>query len=305
MAVDGRIREVLAPGLSVLAVLLVAVGGAIWVIDATPRDPRPAEHVAQTGDDGRGQIVHLGDSYASGAGTTPLVEDSPFTCQRSQRNFGELVAQRRNMRIVDVACAGATTANLYRQQYDGVPPQLDAVTPQAALVTLMIGGNDSAIYSTMVGECTRLAAADPTGSPCRAEFGAQPFQEITRKTGVEVERGLRRIHDRAPRARVVVAGYPWLMPARTSCRPVVGIADGDVDYVHRVQATLNDAISAAADRAGATYVDMEARSIGHEACSPRGMRWIEPQIGADSPIVMHPNALGQRAIADAVGAALR
>ncbi|MBM7365974.1 SGNH/GDSL hydrolase family protein [Gordonia hydrophobica] len=294
----------LTPTLSVIAILLVAVGGAIWVIDATPRDPRPAEQGVQADADGRPQLVHLGDSYASGAGTTPLVEDSPFACQRSQRNFGELVGLRRGMDVVDVACAGATTANLFQGQYDGVAPQLDAVTSKTALVTLMIGGNDSAIYMTMVGECTRRAADDPTGSPCRKAFGTQPFREIDDSVGADVERGLRSIRDKAPNARVVVAGYPWLMPARTSCRPAVGIADGDVDYVHRVQQALNDAISAAANRVGVTFVDMAARSIGHEACSPKGMRWIEPQIGADSAIVMHPNALGQRAIADAVGEVL-
>lgn len=303
MASDGRIREIWAPILAVVAILLLAVGGAIWMIDATPRDSRAADR-SEPPADPRPQLIHLGDSYASGAGTSPLVEDSPFVCQRSQRNFGELIAQRRNLRVVDASCAGATTADFHRAQYDGVPPQLDAVTSQAAYVTLMIGGNDSAVYVTMVGECTRLAQDDPTGAPCRTEFGRKPFREIERKTRVDVTRSLRDIRARAPRAQVVIAGYPWLMPARTSCRPTVGVADGDVDYVHRVQIALNAAIARAARDAGATYVDTAARSVGHEACSPRGLRWIEPQVGSNSSIVMHPNALGQRGIADAVAAAL-
>ncbi|ALG86986.1 esterase [Gordonia phthalatica] len=291
-------------GLSVVAVLALAVGGAIWMIDATPRDPQPVDR-AEKPHDARVELVHLGDSYASGAGTSPLVEDSPFTCQRSQQNFGELLAQRRNLRVTDVACAGATTEDLTRSQYDGVRPQLDAVTPDASYVTLMIGGNDSAVYATMVGECTRLATDDPTGSPCRTEFGAEPVRTIAEKTEADVARGLSEIRAKAPNAQVVVAGYPWLMPARTSCRPAVGIADGDVTFVHGVQTALNRAISSAAQRTGATFVDMAARSVGHEACSPKGMRWVEPQIGADSPIVMHPNVLGQRAIADAVESVLR
>lgn len=287
-----------------LAILLLAVGGAVWMIDSTPRDQHPVDRAEQPRDE-RVELVHLGDSYASGAGTSPLVEDSPFTCQRSQQNFGELLAHRRSLRVTDVACAGATTGDLTRSQYDGVGPQLDAVTADTSYVTVMIGGNDSTVYSTMVGECTRLAHEDPTGSPCRARFGNGPAQIIASKTRVDVERGLRDIRAKAPNAQVLIAGYPWLMPARTSCRPAVGIADGDVTFVHSVQAALNRAISSAAQKTGSTFVDMAARSVGHEACSPRGRRWVEPQIGADSPIVMHPNLHGQRAIADAVEAVLR
>ena len=286
-----------------VVILVLAVGAAIWMIDGTPRDPQPVDH-AERPLDSRPELVHLGDSFASGAGTSPLVEESPFACQRSQHNFGEVLAQRRDLRVTDVACAGATTLDLTRSQYDGVPPQLDAVTSDASYVTVMIGGNDSAVYMTMVGECTRLAQGDPTGSPCRTEFGAEPTRTVARKTANDVEQGLRRIREKAPNAHLVVVGYPWLMPARTSCRPAVGIADGDVAYVHGVQAALNRAISSAAQKAGATFVDTSARSIGHEACSPRGMRWIEPQVGADSSIVMHPNILGQRALADAVDAVL-
>jgi len=296
-------RTALLSAVAVFAVLLLAVGGAIWMTSDVPSD-REAPESAEAAADHRPLLIHLGDSYASGAGTTPLVEDSPFQCQRSSRNFGQLTAKKRDLRVLDVTCAGATSDDFYQEQYDGVAPQLDAVTEAADYVTLTIGGNDSAIYTVMVGECTRLAADDPTGAPCRTTVGGTPFRQIA-ETRKSVERALRDIRARAPHAGILIAGYPWLMPATTACRPAVGVADGDVAYVHRVQAALNDAIAEAAAAAGATFVDMSTRSVGHEACAPRGTRWIEPQIGADSPIVMHPNALGQQAIADAVAGHLR
>lgn len=293
----GERGKTLLSAFAVFAVVLLAVGGAIWMTTDAP-----AEHESgvQAAIDQRPLLVHLGDSYASGAGTTPLVEDSPFPCQRSSLNFGELIAAKQNLRVIDVTCAGATTGDFYQPQYDGVAPQLDAVTEAADYVTMMIGGNDSAVYTVMVGDCTRLGADDPTGAPCRTTIGGALLDQIAEQTETDVQRALRDIRARAPRAQVLIAGYPWLMPATTACRPAVGVADGDVAYVHRVQTALNDAIAAAAAAAGATFVDMSRLSMGHEACAPRGTRWIEPQIGADSPIVMHPNALGQEAIADAV-----
>lgn len=281
------------------------VAGAIWLIDSTPEDEVTAENrhgpVVAPGP----QLVHLGDSYASGAGTKPVVPDSSILCQRSELNFGERIAATRKLRIVDVACAGATTAEFFSSQYDGVDPQLDALTPTTEYVTLMIGGNDSAMFTTLVGECSRLAQDDPSGSPCRTELGRKPFRDITGKTLPDVTKALIAITKRAPKAQVLIAGYPRLMPADRACRPAVGIADGDLGYVNRVEAALNTAIRDAAKTAGATFVDMWARSVGHDACQSKATRWIEPQIGADTPIVMHPNARGQLAIANAVAAKMR
>ncbi|KXT58582.1 esterase [Gordonia sp. QH-12] len=300
MAVTPTLRGALVSASVAVVALVAVVAGAVWMIDATPHDhPEPAAPAM------RPALVHLGDSYASGAGTSPLVEDSPLMCQRSAVNFGETVGRMRGLKVTDVSCAGATTDDLSASQYDGVAPQLDALGPDTAYVTVMIGGNDSALFTTLVGECTRLAQDDPTGAPCRSALGRRPFREISAGTGPAVAAGLREIRSRAPRAEVFIVGYPWLMPEKTTCRPAVGIADGDAEYVHRVEAALNGAIATAARETGATYIDMAARSIGHEACSPRGMRWIEPQIGADSPIVMHPNEAGQRAIADAVAQHIR
>jgi lysophospholipase L1-like esterase len=286
---------------AVVTALAVIVGVAVWLNSrGTPDDTSSAaESPARVT-----RHVNLGDSFAAGTGILPLQPDSQFTCQRSSSDFATVIAARRGHQLVDVACAGARTDHLYRAQYEGAGPQLDEVTPNTDLVTLMIGGNDASLYSSLIRDCADVADTDPSGSPCRTELGAGPTASIRDEIGPAVERGLRDIAARAPRAKVVIVGYPWLVPQSASCRPAVQIADGDIPYVRRVQSQLNAAIARAASAAGATYVDMSVRSRGHDACASKGARWIEPMVGGASSIVMHPNVAGQRAIADAVDAAL-
>ena len=75
------------------------------------------------------------------------------------------------------------------------------------------------------------------------------------------------------------------------------VAEGDVPYLRGIQATLNDAVQRAAAATGATYVDMNQVSEGHDACQPIGVRWIEPVLQGTNPVVVHPNALGEEQMA--------
>jgi hypothetical protein len=64
-----------------------------------------------------------------------------------------------------------------------------------------------------------------------------------------------------------------------------------------VQATLNNAVRRAAAATGATYVDLSRVSEGHDACQKPGVRWIEPVLQGTNPVVVQPNALGERHLA--------
>ncbi len=55
-----------------------------------------------------------------------------------------------------------------------------------------------------------------------------------------------------------------------------------------------------AEAASATYVDTYTPSLGHDACSDPARRWIEPLVPASPAAPMHPNALGEQGMADAV-----
>ena len=39
-------------------------------------------------------------------------------------------------------------------------------------------------------------------------------------------------------------------------------------------------------------------SAGHDACQPVGTRWVGPVVGSTNFAPVHPNALGERAMAD-------
>ena len=87
------------------------------------------------------------------------------------------------------------------------------------------------------------------------------------------------------------------MPATGGCFDKMPVAQGDVPYVRGIQATLNDAVRRAAAATGATYVNFNTVSNGHDACQPIGVRWIEPVLQGTNPVVVHPNALGESQMA--------
>ena len=105
------------------------------------------------------------------------------------------------------------------------------------------------------------------------------------------------VRARAPKAEVAILGYPWILPPTGGCFDRMPVAEGDVPYLRSLQATLNDAVRRAAAQTGATFVDFSEVSEGHDACRPLGVRWIEPVLQTTNPVVVHPNALGQAAMA--------
>lgn len=98
-------------------------------------------------------------------------------------------------------------------------------------------------------------------------------------------------------ARVAILGCPWIMPASGGCFDKMPVAQGDVPYVRGIQATLNDGVRRAAAATGATYVNLDTASNGHDACEPLGIRWVEPVLQGTNPVIVHPNALGESEMA--------
>lgn len=273
--------------------LVVAVTGLLVVLTGCGRQSAPGTAPVRT-------LVNLGDSYAAGAGVFPLVADSPTQCLRSSENFAHLIASTKGLRLDDVSCSGADTADFFTAQYFGVPPQLDAVAPAASDVTMMIGGNDSDVFSGAISDCSTAAASNPTGSPCAVAHGDAYVKTIRTQTYPDLVKAFTAVRAHAPEARVMVVGYPWILPATGGCYPTMRVAAGDVPYLRGVQAALNDAVRRAAARTGVRFVDMSVVSEGHDACAPVGTRWIEPQVDPQGAAPVHPNILGHRAIAQQI-----
>lgn len=275
--------------LSILASVVLA--GAAGLVTALPAAADDSSSTAG--------YVALGDSYSAAAGVEPTVPGSPSACSRSLLNYPHDIAFVTRIRpFVDVTCSGATTADFFDPQYPGVPAQLDALTPDTRLVTMTIGGNDGGAFGKILAACTGVSGTDILGNPCESLYG-KTFDNIESQTYLNLVAALDAVHERAPRATVVILGYPRALPAtgELSCYLSMPIAMGDVPYVNEWAQTLNDAVAKAAAETGSRFIDMGPSSVGHDACQPPWRRWIEPLRGAINAAPVHPNAVGEAAMA--------
>lgn len=279
-----------------MAIGAALLSGAAALAAAHPASANPAGHHPRHVD-----YVALGDSYAS----APLVPDQvDANCLRSGNNYPSLVARSfAGTTLTDVSCSGATTTEMTGAQGTAAP-QLDAVNRRTDLVTLTIGGNDIG-FSTTLGTCAKLSATDPAGSPCRDHLTASGSDQVTESiaaTAPKVAEVIRGIHRRAPHAKVVVVGYPDLFPEDgVGCTSAtVPLAAGDFSYLRDKEKELNSMIARQARLGGATYVNTYAATVGHDLCAPAGERWIEGFVPQSPAAPLHPNALGEQAMATAV-----
>jgi lysophospholipase L1-like esterase len=238
--------------------------------------------------------VALGDSYSAASGVLPIAAGSPLLCLRSGRNYPHVIAAQTGAALTDVTCGAAETKHFASAQYPGVAPQLNTLRADTDLVTMTIGGNDSSVFIGAILACGSAGILTlGHGSPCKNLYGSRFEDTIRGTTYPALVAALRAVRAKAPSADVAILGYPLIMPATGGCFTKMPIATGDVPYLRSLQNTLNDAVRRAADATGATYVDMNGISEGHDACQPLGVRWIEPVLQTTNPVVVHPNALGE------------
>lgn len=278
-------------------------GGGGPSADSRPSPSRPALETPQPAL----SYVALGDSFTAAPG---LPETDPSDgCLRSSSNYPALVAERLeddyDVELDDRSCSAADTTSLAGEQLigrDPRPPQLDALGRGTDLVTLSIGGNDFGVFLRLVGGCLAVAQDDPDGSPCRDAARAEG--DAMAQTSAQIQQRLvdaiREIRRRAPRAQVLVVGYPQLVPATGSCPELLPIASGDLPFARRVNRSLTDNLARAADRTGTSYVDVWSASAGHDICSEQP--WVAGQAGqpGGGAILFHPLPAGQQAVADLV-----
>jgi len=243
------------------------------------------------------RYVALGDSYSAGSGVVPVDVTSPM-CLRSTRNYPHVIAELIDARLTDVTCGGADTTHYRTEQYPGVAPQLKALSRTTQLVTMTIGGNDSGVFISSILQCGTLGIASAgRGSPCRDTYGNSFVRTVRRTTAPDIEKALRAVHRKAPRATVAILGYPRILPPKRGCFPQMPVARGDVPYLFKLQRVLNKAVRRAADATDSVYVDVPRASRGHDACQVRGRRWVEPVALGTNPVIVHPNARGEAAMA--------
>jgi len=280
----------LAAGVLVLAGALVATPGA--------EARRPAAQPVTS-------YVALGDSYTAAPFVPTL--DVAGGCYRSTNNYPALVARALGATLTDRSCSGAQTKDMTTSQLPGVGPQLDALSDDTDLVTVSIGGNDFSVFGTLVTYCPTLRASDPTGSPCRdamRQDGHDVLLADLAQTSDRVQAVVRRVHQLAPHARVLVVGYPEIAPRHGTCPDLLPLADGDYRYANQVNERLDQALRHAAAVTRSTYVDVWGPSQGHDICADDP--WINGQYTDQTRAQnFHPFAEEQEAVAGLVLDALR
>jgi lysophospholipase L1-like esterase len=257
-----------------------------------------------------GPIVALGDSYTAG-NLLPLdLSARPLGCARSTQAYPARVASALKATLVDAACTGAGVQAMTGAEstYLGTnPPQLNALAPDDALVMLTLGGDDMGFSSTL-DTCMTLSVTDLFGSPCERHFASGGTDQLAARVTAEAARVsavLADIRARAPRARIVVVGYPDLFPQHGGCWPTVPITSGDIAYLRSIELQLNAMLAADAAAAGDTFADTYTPTIGHDFCQSAQVKDVEGLVPTSLAYPFHPNARGQAAMAAAVLAAIR
>ena len=184
----------------------------------------------------------------------------------------------------------------------------------AALLAAMAGGS----AGDAAGDTAEGGAADGTDGPSasgdgtasRGSDAAPALPPVPVPTDDDVERtaaGLARVvdavRDRALRARVLLVDYLSLLGPGTTPE-AASVSAPDLDALRTVQAALESAFARAAERSGVELVAVSGLSSEHALGSAEP--WVTGLVPTRRGLAgsYHPNAVGMRAVADALAAVL-
>ena len=251
-----------------------------------------------------GVYVALGDSYTS-APLVPNQHGEPIDCGRSDHNYPSLVAKAFGLgTFVDVSCGSAETKHMTEPQ-TGLPaggtnpPQFNGLRADATLVTVGIGGNDAGLVG-VAEKCAQLGVTDPMGTSCRDYWAPGGNDQVAAKieaTKPKIAAVLQGIHQRSPKARVAIVGYPDVLPDSGNCYPMVPLSPDDIRYIDALIVRINTMIAGQAAANDADFVDTYADSGGHDVCKLPPERWFEGVVPTEPAYPLHPNGKGEASMA--------
>ncbi|MFL5846735.1 MAG: SGNH/GDSL hydrolase family protein [Solirubrobacteraceae bacterium] len=241
--------------------------------------------------------VAMGDSYAAGQGANDYMTGSG-DCRRSNNSYWALLQLKLKTGFQTapsdfVACSGAKT--------DGVlDHQLGRLDRDTGVVTISIGGNDLG-FSTVLKNCVK-----PRGTTCKEAIDSHFEPTDLRALESKLDGVYRAIRNRAPNAKVLVLGYPELVP-RDHVDGCGAISDDDAPRLQRAATLVNNVIrGTVGKRPDFRFIGLVKTFLGHPACNDDAADWINGVVPTDSLESFHPNESGHRAIASLLtGAAPR
>jgi lysophospholipase L1-like esterase len=219
--------------------------------------------------------VALGDSYSSGTGTRTYLADGT-SCQRSVYAYPSLISSARGYALNFRACSGAKVADVRNTQ-------LSALTTSTSYVTISVGGNDAG-FTDVLTTCAMPGWA----SNCNGAIdGAQRLISTTIPTALASLYAS--IRSAAPRATVVVVGYPRIFNGE-DCNLLTWFSPSEESRLNQTADLLNSRLSAAASAAGFAFANPTSRFVGHAVCdSPEWLNGLSNPVGES----YHPNRAGQ------------
>lgn len=239
--------------------------------------------------------VAMGSSFAAGPGITQVVEGSPPRCARSRDNYPHQLASLRGYTLVDASCSGATSHHLLGA-WNELPPQLDALSADAALVTVTIGGNDLGYMGSLMaasGCATRAQQGGCAGVIMPAEADYEAVAQRLRQIVAQV-------HRRAPKARLVFVDYFTVLPEGATCSAApMGAADATL--LRAVAARLATLTAQVAQKGGAEVLRLSQVTATHHVCAAEP--WLNGFVrpAGDSPWApYHPTLQGMAGAAQAL-----
>ncbi len=299
---EAPVQAATARALGVLAVagVLTACGGP-----ASPAGPKP-------------QMVVLGDSYASGEGDghyDPATGTITDRCHRSSAAAGLRAGTKLGFAVRSVACSGAVLADLTRQSpRSGEPTQLTALNAATRLVWISGGGNDVG-FASLASSCF-IPSRDCQAAASLARGRLPAVQS-------DLRRALTAVRSAAPHAVIVVEQYPALVgradtPADvTRCgrrgvsanSDTLGAAESVQEALANATATTVQTLDTSDHQHGAPGLVVHGTpTFGeHGVCSADpwvGLPTFAAAVAHDRGI-LHPTAVGQQAMADALVADVR
>jgi lysophospholipase L1-like esterase len=248
--------------------------------------------------------VAMGSSFGAGPGLKPRASDSPRKSGRSAVNYAHLIAARLSLDLSDVTYSGATTRDLLQPSASGVTAQVDAVRADTRLVTITAGGNDVGYLPTITFASLPRVFRQISSIRERIERAMEPPHLDIKLNGVKknLVQLVDEIHDRAPKAKVVLLDYLTILPkdtAATDGEMPVEIATWAEQAARRLTRTFEDV----AEQTGCLFPPVADRSRTHHAwANEPWTRRFHYSLRGGAPY--HPNLAGMRAVEEMLGAAL-
>ena len=264
---------------------------SLFTITATFSQDTPATALAQGA-----KYVALGSSFASGAGIATQLG----SCGHSDNNYSHIVAAALGLALTNVSCNGATIANVLSTSQGDSAPQIDAVDPDTALVTVTVGGNSIRFTSS-----TFACAGTAQDEHCTDNLDQAMIGEAVNQLPTRLGEMLDAIKAKAPQAIIVLVTYPRIFPSDAISCSELDLSPDDTAYLADLGQKLQDAFVSAASSRPILIADAYVLAEGHGPCATTE-RWVNGAVpvGIGTGIRFHPNAEGHIQMARLVLAAL-